>query len=162
MRFRYILLSTCLTCLAAPDARALTYTWDGGAGTPNWLDVVNWPSNVVPTSNDSAYIYNGSVIIAGAGAVATQMRAGGLSGNTGTLTIQSGSTLSDSIGRIAEVSGSTGVVTGLVTVTGSESTWTSSGSFYIGSTGTGTLAIADGGVVSGTGAFIANWPAPIE
>jgi hypothetical protein len=33
-----------------------TITWDGGAGTFNWQDPLNWDSNSLPTASDDAVI----------------------------------------------------------------------------------------------------------
>ena len=83
----------------------------------------------------------------------------GLTGNltvgyneTGTLSVESGgsvSNLSSYIGREYET-------TGAVTVTGADSTWTNAGWLSVGFTGSGTLEIADGGAVSNTTGVIAG------
>ena len=43
---------------------------------------------------------------------------------------------------------------GTATVTGAGSTWANSGGLYVGYSGTGTLRVADGAVVSNSFAFI--------
>lgn len=37
-------------------APAQTQTWDGGAGTLNWADQLNWSGDVLPGSADTAII----------------------------------------------------------------------------------------------------------
>jgi fibronectin-binding autotransporter adhesin len=64
---------------------------------------------------------------------------------TGRFTISAGGVVSDTEGHIGDVgTGSDGAVT----VTGAGSTWTNTSWLYIGLGGTGSLTIADGGVVS--------------
>ena len=75
---------------------------------------------------------------------------------TGALSITSGGSVSDttggSLGHDATASAYIGYgSTGLVTVDGTGSTWTNSGSLYVGCNGTGTLNITTGGSVTATG-----------
>ncbi|MPZ34035.1 MAG: autotransporter domain-containing protein [Rhodospirillales bacterium] len=69
----------------------------------------------------------------------------------GTLTIESGGTVSNTL--VAIVGNGTNA-TARVTVTGADSTWTSSSNLFIGRFGSGTLNIADGGTVSSTNGFV--------
>ena len=73
---------------------------------------------------------------------------------TGTLTIQDGGTVTSNGGSVGLVAGSTGTVT----VTGPGSLWTNrtSGGLNIGSFGTGTLTIANGGRVIDTTPIVSN------
>ena len=70
----------------------------------------------------------------------------GCSGS-GTMKITRGGSVSNTVGYIGYISGSTGTVT----VDGSGSTWTSSSDLYVGYDGDGTLNIANGGGVAAIG-----------
>ncbi len=48
-----------LFCL--PAGFAFAQTWDGGAGTGNWGDAVNWSANAVPAASGATIIFDGSV-----------------------------------------------------------------------------------------------------
>ena len=74
---------------------------------------------------------------------------GGYNGS-GTLSITSGGSVSNTNGYIGYNSGSTG----MVTVDGCGSTWTNSGDLYVGNSGSGTLSITNGGSVSDTVGYI--------
>ena len=74
----------------------------------------------------------------------------GSSGN-GTLTIREGIEIKSAGGRIGYFSGSEGTVT----VSGSGSTWTTSG-LYVASNGTGTLNITDSGMVNSQWSYVAH------
>jgi len=86
---------------------------------------------VTVTGAGSNWSNSGSVVVGGLG--------------TGTLSIQDGGTVNSGGGSVGLSAGSTGTVT----VTGPGSTWVNglSGGLNIGSFGTGTLAIANGGTV---------------
>ena len=34
------------------QVNAATVTWDGGAGTNNWTDAMNWDTDALPTASD--------------------------------------------------------------------------------------------------------------
>lgn len=65
---------------------------------------------------------------------------------TGSLTISSGGTVTDTTGQIGSNTGSLGSVT----VDGTGSTWANTSYVQVGSSGTGSLVISNGGVVSDT------------
>jgi fibronectin-binding autotransporter adhesin len=67
------------------------------------------------------------------------------------ITVRSGSVLSNSIGQIGYMAGSEGAAT----VTGSNSQWNNSSNLFVGRFGAGTLTIESGGKVSNTNGFIA-------
>ncbi len=67
--------------------------------------------------------------------------------NAGTVTVQTGGTLTDGAGFIGNLLGSQGTVT----VSGAGSTWTNTGNLLVGGLGTGTLAIQNGGTVNSAG-----------
>ena len=69
---------------------------------------------------------------------------------TGTLTIENGGQVSDTIGTI----GSTATGNGTVTVDGAGSTWTNISTVSVGKTGTGELTIRNGGKVSNSQGLI--------
>ena len=98
----------------------------------------------------------GTATVSGAGSTWTStdtIQVGGL--GTGTLSIQTGGTVISMGGGSIGLSGSS---VGAVTVTGLGSTWNNSpgGGLNIGSFGTGTLSIANGGMVINNTAFTAN------
>ncbi|MEO9340327.1 autotransporter domain-containing protein [Mesorhizobium sp. SB112] len=71
-------------------------------------------------------------------------------GGTGTLTVEDGGVVGNTIGLVGVGSNALGTVA----VTGAGSAWTNSGSLYIGRSGAGALTVSDGGSVSsdnGTG-----------
>ena len=70
----------------------------------------------------------------------------------GELGIDNGGQLSNGLGIIGRLNGSTGEVS----VVGMGSTWTNSGNLDVGSSGDGTLIIQNGGEVSNTGGFIGS------
>ena len=90
-----------------------------------------------------------ATVIGAAGAQATGLRVGVSA--TGALTIQSGGTMNNTLGIIADNVGSTGTAT----VDGAGSSWTNSGDFYVGHDGNGTLTISNGGAVSNASALSA-------
>jgi outer membrane autotransporter protein len=134
--------------------------WAGGTST-DWFTASNWVSNTVPTAADTVTIDTQTpnpTIIDTPGAVSGDIRIGASSGASGNLTIQDGGMLNtDGMAVVGENLG-----TGEVTVTGAGSTWTVSGLLRIGgpsggsvgTQGSGTLTIANGGVVtSGSSEF---------
>jgi T5SS/PEP-CTERM-associated repeat protein/autotransporter-associated beta strand protein len=74
---------------------------------------------------------------------------------TGTLNVQDGGQVSDGTGYVGYNSGSSGAatVTG-VNANGTASTWTNSGQLYVGTDGTGTLAVTAGGQVSDANGYL--------
>jgi hypothetical protein len=62
-------------------------TWDGGAGTTNWMDAANWSGDAVPTAASSVSIGSATVVIPSGTAYAA------IIGNNGHLTIEAGATL---------------------------------------------------------------------
>jgi outer membrane autotransporter protein len=71
---------------------------------------------------------------------------------TGTLIISDGGSVSDAGTNIADGLGASGSAT----VTGKGSTWTNTGSLYVGQGGVGTLLVSDGGTVTSTVGAIGN------
>jgi outer membrane autotransporter protein len=116
----------------------------GGTLADSFGTVGNLPGGlgtVTVTGAGSNWSTAGSVVVGGQG--------------TGTLTIQDGGTVNSSGGGSV---GLTGGPTGIVTVTGPGSSWINgpSGGLNIGSFGTGTLTIVNGGRVINITAFTAN------
>jgi len=69
---------------------------------------------------------------------------------TGSLTISSGGTVSNTSGTIGNVANSVGTAT----VTGIGSSWANSGDLRVGNSGTAALTISDGGTISNTSGYI--------
>ena len=115
-----------------------------GSTSNNWFNAGNWsggvPTNATNTRIDT--ITPNATVVGAAGAQSTGLRVGVSA--TGALTIQSGGTVSNTLGIIGDNAGSTGTVI----VDGAGSTWTNSNSLDIGSDGNGTLTIRNGGAVS--------------
>ncbi|MEO8317881.1 MAG: autotransporter domain-containing protein [Bradyrhizobium sp.] len=138
-------------CATATPSRAVEF-WSGAAST-DWFDAANWLA-AVPTNSTSTRIDTvtpNATVIGAAGALSTGLRVG-VSG-TGTLTIQNGGTVNNTLGIIGDQAGSTGTAT----VNGAGSRWTNSSDFYVGSGGSGTLTIQNGGAVSNVHGFVGNF-----
>ena len=132
---------------------AAQVTWTGATGN-DWTVGSNWTGGTAPTAAQIATInsaanspilgINGPAI-----GVTAQINVGALTGQTGVLTIQNGSTLtSGGQSRLGTVVGGTGIVT----VTGAGSLWLiTHNTFAVGWLGNGTLNIQDGGRVSAAG-----------
>jgi T5SS/PEP-CTERM-associated repeat protein/autotransporter-associated beta strand protein len=133
---------------ASPMAWAVNTYWN--AGTDNWFTTGNWDTNAVPTIADSAYIDNGGTAqVQTAGVVAEYLGIGFF--DTGNLEISSGGTLSISTwSHLGVQAGSSGTVI----VDGAGSTWSNSFGVTVGSSGTGTLTISNGGSVSSNLHFV--------
>ena len=132
-------------------SRAVEF-WNGSAST-NWFTVGNWaaivPDNTTSTRIDT--VTPNATVIGAAGAQSTGLRVGVSA--TGALTIQSGGTMNNTLGIIADNAGSVGTAT----VTGAGSSWTNSSDFYVGHNGNGTLTISNGGAVSNVVGFIGRY-----
>jgi outer membrane autotransporter protein len=166
-----------LAFLASPAFAQVT-SWTDGVG--NWFVSANWTDGV-PDNTLSAQINNGGTAqIAMPGAAASTVAIGAELGESGTLSVSgAGSLLASSGGTNffvglsgtgilniingGVVSSNAGVIgvfgSGAVTVDGIGSTWTNSGALVVGGAfggaGTGTLTIANGGVVSATSVSLA-------
>lgn len=80
--FTFVLTATCFQLNAA------TVTWDGGAGTTDWFDVLNWDTDALPTSADDVDL-DGNTVVLTASTTVQRVYAGGSSD----LTINVGITL---------------------------------------------------------------------
>jgi T5SS/PEP-CTERM-associated repeat protein/autotransporter-associated beta strand protein len=167
------MLALAMILYDAPNAVAVQTTWIGGEGA-NWSVDANW-DNHVPTSTVDAYLANGNTaVIDQAGAACSYLALGQSQGTTGKLAVQSG-TLATSIwvtvgnygsgvlaitggGQVDSTDGLVGSysgATGTVTVDGANSKWTnSSGWLTVGGSGSGVLAISNGGQVSNTYQYV--------
>jgi T5SS/PEP-CTERM-associated repeat protein/autotransporter-associated beta strand protein len=139
----YLLATTATMALlaATPSTHAQT-NWTGTV-SDDWFTALNWTAGV-PTAATSANINTvlpNATVVATPGGAALNL-AVGLNG-TGKLTIQSG-TVTDVFGVVGNLGGSQGTVT----VSGAGSTWTNTGTIIVGSLGTGTLTIQNGGTVN--------------
>ena len=138
--------------LASTTPSCAVEFWNGSAST-NWFTAGNWaaivPDNTTSTRIDT--ITPNATVIGAAGAQSTGLRVGVSA--TGALTIQSGGTMNNTLGIIADNVGSTGTAT----VNGAGSSWTNSGDFYVGHNGNGTLTISNGGAVSNVFGFVGRY-----
>jgi T5SS/PEP-CTERM-associated repeat protein len=124
-----------------------------GAVSPDWFNAGNW-TVAVPTNTDSTRIDRvtpNPTVIGAAGAQSTGLRVG--VATAGALTIQSGGTVNNTLGIIADDAGSVGTAT----VAGAGSSWTNSSDFYVGHNGNGTLTISNGGTVSNVVGFVSRY-----
>jgi outer membrane autotransporter protein len=99
----------------------------------------------------------GTVIVTGPGSTWINGPSGGLnigSFGTGTLTIANGGKVIDITPLVTNIGNAPGSQ-GTVTVTGAGSLWSDIAGFRIGNSGTGTLTVADGGIVTGPTVTIA-------
>ncbi|WP_198031778.1 autotransporter domain-containing protein [Bradyrhizobium sp. Ec3.3] len=148
-----LLASTALTALiSAQPAEAGTPVWTG-AFSSDWFLTSNWNPTGLPNASDTVTIDqispNATAINGGAAnALSTYVGAAA----TGQLTISNGGTLTDSNAALGFQAGSTGIVT----VTGSGSTWTNTGDLSIGRLGSGTLQVLSGGSVSAANAYLGD------
>ena len=122
-RHRPVLLAT---------VSALTMMLNAGAVRAQATNVDGGAEITVPGDHDSPWSLGGNLRVGYTG--------------TGTLRIEAGATVSNTIGYIGYGSGSNGAVT----VSGDGSTWQNSGELNVGYSGEGTLIIEDGGTVSNT------------
>ncbi len=135
---------------AASPAFAQTTNWTGGTSS-DWFTASNWSLNAVPNNTNFVNINIVSpnvAVIATPGAQASTMAVG--NSGTGTLNIQDGGQLLSGPSYLGLSAG----VTGTATVSGANSSWTSTGLFMVGNLGTAVLNIQDGGKVSNTIGYI--------
>jgi T5SS/PEP-CTERM-associated repeat protein len=152
--FRRALCTTSLAALgwlaAITPSRAANDFWTGSSAT-DWFTATNWSTGAVPTSADTALINTDTphaAVVGAAGAQAGVLYVGYIS--TGTLTIQTGGTVSSANGVVGYNSG----LASTVTVTGTGSSWTNTVDLAVGVAGAGALSIQNGGAVSnGLGAI---------
>jgi len=69
-------------------------TWDGGAGTNEWMDAQNWSGDTRPNAED-ADITNQDVVLTGDAGTVSRLNVGGRNGlsNAGSLDVQTGGSL---------------------------------------------------------------------
>ena len=138
--------------LASTTPSCAVEFWTGSAST-DWFSVGNWTA-VVPDNTTSTRIDTvtpNATVVGAAGAQSTGLRVGVSA--TGELTIQSGGTMNNTLGIIADNAGSVGTAT----VDGAGSSWTNSSDFYVGHNGNGTLTIGNGGTVSNVVGFVGRY-----
>jgi T5SS/PEP-CTERM-associated repeat protein len=156
-----------LVVALARQAGATVRTWDNGGGNNDWFTAANWNPNGSPASTDNLTINSGTpatasgVYTSDGGSITfnNSGTTGSLSylytGYTGigTLDIKNGADVTSTYSFIGYLGGSTGITT----VEGSGSTW-STGSYYldIGYLGTGTLNIKTGADVTTATSYIGN------
>ncbi|RZL86639.1 MAG: autotransporter outer membrane beta-barrel domain-containing protein, partial [Variovorax sp.] len=125
------------------------------SGFNTYTGTTNVNAGTLSVIGSSAKLFGGPIAVLG-GATLNVAASGAIDignnitsnlGNEGTVTIQTGGTLTDFGGFVGNLPGSRGTVT----VSGAGSTWTNAGTVVIGGLGTGTLTIQDGGVVNSSG-----------
>ncbi|TAY55371.1 autotransporter outer membrane beta-barrel domain-containing protein, partial [Rhizobium leguminosarum] len=156
-------LGAALVALSAGAASAQTAVWTG-ATSNDWTNGSNWSTGTAPVAGQTVNIAAGgasrpNAILGVSGPVvvsAGSINVGQVAGVPGALTIQNGSSLTNtSIARLAVVAGSSGTVT----VTGSGSQWdVLFGTFHVGFAGTGILNIENGGFVEAGNTVLGSGP----
>ena len=132
-----------LALLAATSSTHAQTNWTGAVST-NWFTAGNWDAGVptVVTNANIDTVSANPTVVATPGGTALNLAVG--QSGTGILTIQSGGTVFDISGAVANSQGSQGTVT----VSGAGSTWTNMTNVVVGGQGTGTLTIQNGGMVN--------------
>ncbi|MCQ1851203.1 autotransporter family protein [Neorhizobium galegae] len=135
-------------CFATPASAQVVWT---GATSSDWTDGSNWVGGVAPAPGAAVNISTfgapgntpvvlGVTVPASVSVGVVQVGQGGTV--PGNLTIQNGSTLTSATSSRV---GGAAFTTGIATITGPGSQWTSPGSFYVGFLGRGILNIENGG-----------------
>lgn len=134
-----------------------TLTLDGGTfetgGTTTTGGLFNWLKGTLSLTGDASV---GSGVLASTTTLGTGKTLNvannltvGESNQARILNIENGGVASNYFGYVGHTAGSSGTVT----VTGAGSQWNNSGRLYVGNSGTGTLNIGNGGVVSSNAVF---------
>lgn len=141
--------------LSAPAEAATIDSWNGTTSS-DWYATTNWSLGVLPSlSTDYTYIDTtapNATVMSGGGSTSINSISVGVSA-TGMLTITNGAMLNSGQALLGDHAGSTGTAT----VTNGAS-WTAQ-NIVVGSDGTGTLSILNGGKVqapTGYGVFVGN------
>ncbi|MBO9591225.1 MAG: autotransporter outer membrane beta-barrel domain-containing protein [Devosia sp.] len=150
----------CVVCSTAAPALAQTYVWTGGGVTDDWFDLANWDSGLIPDATTAVGLGTGSVVVISGGnaegdLVDLQPGATATVTGTGTSLTTTETRLTGGSFNIEDgglVTNSSGIVDGLVIVTGTDaggnaSTWINNDYFVIGEQDAGTLQILAGGQV---------------
>ena len=129
-------------------------TWKGTTSS-DWTVGSNWSSGTAPVANATVTINTNSPnpTVLGVSGAATSTIGNllmGAAAGTSALTIQNGSTLSDTATGSTNIIANSAAANATVTVTGAGSSWSTAGSLTFGNLGTGTLNIANGAAVSVT------------
>jgi T5SS/PEP-CTERM-associated repeat protein/autotransporter-associated beta strand protein len=135
---------------ALPSAASAQTAWTN-AGTGNWFTAVNWSAGV-PNGGTDATIDNGGTAQISSGSANANILAIGDTA-TGSLTVQSGGALSDSLTNLGSAVGSNGMV--VVDGTGSSLTQTV---INIATSGDAALTIRNGGFVTAGTGYVASSP----
>lgn len=118
-----------------------------GTGTGSWGDGANW-SNGVPSSGQTAQLNNSGTAVAGAdvSSLFSNLSMGTTSGSGGTLDVVGGYIYADTIGSSARLGAAAG---GYGVVNVSSGTWRNADGVEVGFSGTGTVTVTGGQVLSG-------------
>lgn len=127
---------------------ATAQTWDGSSSN-DWNDGQNWTSNAPPSGTVGVTINTPSAsIVLGVNGAATGRTTGLIMNSaSGSLTVQNGSVLNSTGGVVSSSAGRVNTIS----VTGEGSQWLIGGALNVGGTGSATLNILDGGLVSAQG-----------
>jgi T5SS/PEP-CTERM-associated repeat protein len=135
--------------LVLPPAALAQTTWIGT--TTDWQTGANW-ENGVPTSTTDTTIGNANPVLLSGGSASTQTFFVG-SNPTANLTISSGATLSTGLVLLGQDSAANKAN---VTLTGSDTTWTSASNFFVGDYGNVTVSVSSGATLT-AGEFDLAW-----
>lgn len=154
--------------LAAP-ALGADRTWTGAAGTTDWLTPQNWTGDALPGAGDQAIVNSGTPALASSVVNVTNAWVGNGSGSDGALTIDGSAAYlaasglflvgSEGTGSLRILngggasSGNLGAVGyfptgfGTVTIDGAGSIWDNAANLSVGTFGTGSIDILNGGTL---------------
>ncbi|MEQ1527773.1 MAG: hypothetical protein ABL925_00545, partial [Methylococcales bacterium] len=131
--------SAILQTINLPVSIGSTQIWDGGKPGMAINGLVTLGNHNLTLNNNTAIANSGADFIVG-------------DSGTASLTLSTGSSLSNVVGWIGKNSGSTGSVT----VADANSLWANSGFLFVGNSGSGTLNIQSGGKVSNYMGILGN------
>jgi len=168
-RLRVALLAgTALTLLASPVAAQTAQTWNGNSST-DWFTGTNWDSTTVPATGDSATLDtvtpNPTVVDGTAGGYSPVDLSGlnvGFIG-TGSLAIKNGASVTisnnnfviggDLSGVATSANGTVVLDASSLSVTGTPAT---SGTIFVGASGTGSFTVQNGATVSTVDSYVGH------
>lgn len=133
------------------SSAALADDWDGELSA-DWFVKENWLGDELPLAGAAVNIDRidpwPTIVNGDATPLLGRLNVG--KDAMGSLTIENGGTVTNTLGVIGDESTSNGTVT----VTGLGSIWTNTGNLFVGNYGSGTLTIKDGGTVTNGDGFV--------
>lgn len=144
-----------LALMLAASSGVLAQSWNGNVSN-DWMEGQNWSGGAPPASGVSVTVPSADIILGVSGPATSSI--GGMIFNptSGSLTIQNGSVLN--ISGNATSASFAGRVNAF-TVTGAGSRWTIGGLLTLGGSGSATLNISNGGIVSANNGLRLNFAA---